>query len=114
LGWKGNSLTDGDGNIVYTWDSARLPGNAVYLLENGNLLRTGNTGPGSLDGGSAGGIVEEIAPDGNTLICDGLDDHFFEVTPADDLTWDYDYGNQLVFRVTRYLSDYSGLLPISQ
>jgi hypothetical protein len=60
-------LTDGDGDIVYTWDSAYRPGNAVYLLENGHLLRTGNTGPGSFNAGGAGGIVEEIAPDGTVV-----------------------------------------------
>jgi hypothetical protein len=62
-------LLDGDGDVVYTWDSTYRPGNAVYLLENGNLLRTGNTGSGSFDSGGAGGIVEEIAPDG-TLVWD--------------------------------------------
>jgi hypothetical protein len=67
-------LTDGDGDVVYTWDSAYRPGNAVYLLENGNLLRTGNTGPGSFNAGGVGGIVEEIAPDGTVV-------------------WDFEYAN---------------------
>jgi hypothetical protein len=34
------------------------------LLENGNLLRTGNTRSTHFDAGGAGGIVEEIAPGG--------------------------------------------------
>jgi hypothetical protein len=67
-------LMDGGGDVVYTWDSAYRPGNAVYLLENGNLLRTGNTGPGSFNVGGAGGIVEEIAPDGTVV-------------------WDFEYAN---------------------
>jgi hypothetical protein len=36
------------------------PGNAVYLLENGNLLRSGSTDSTHFDTGGAGGIVEEI------------------------------------------------------
>jgi len=48
-------------------------------------------------------------PNGNTLICDGPDGYFFEVTSAGDLVWDYDHGNQAIFRVTRYPSDYPGL-----
>ncbi len=67
-------LMNGDGDVVYTWDSAHRPGNAVYLLENGNLLRTGNTGPDSFSTGGAGGIVEEITPDGTVV-------------------WDFEYAN---------------------
>jgi hypothetical protein len=53
-------------------------------------------------------------PNGNTLICDGPDGYFFEVTSAGDLVWEYDYGNQAIFRVTRYSLDYPGLPSISQ
>ena len=54
-------------NIVFTWPSNYRPGQAVYLLENGNLLRTGNTGAGNLSAGGQGGIVEEIAQDGTVV-----------------------------------------------
>ena len=57
-------LIDEAGDTVFTWPSDYRPGNAVYLLENGNLLRTGNTGSDSFNVGGTGGIVEEIAPDG--------------------------------------------------
>ncbi|MCP4540779.1 MAG: hypothetical protein GY832_26885, partial [Chloroflexi bacterium] len=53
------------GDTVFTWDSTYRPGNAVYLLENGKLLRTGNTQSTSFNVGGTGGIVEEIAPDGS-------------------------------------------------
>jgi hypothetical protein len=53
-------------------------------------------------------------PNGNTLICDGPDGYFFEVTSAGDLVWEYDYGNQAIFRVTHYSLDYPGLPSISQ
>ena len=53
-------------------------------------------------------------PNGNTLICDGPDGYFFEVTTAGNVVWSFGYGNQAIFRVTRYGSDYAGLPPISQ
>lgn len=59
-------LLDHDGTLLHTWPSSDTPGNAVYLLENGNLLRTIHTS-GSI-GGSGGG-VQEIAGDG-TLVWD--------------------------------------------
>ena len=52
-------------------------------------------------------------PDGNTLICDGPNGYFFEVTSAGDLVWDYDHGDQATFRVTRYPSNYQGLPSIN-
>ncbi len=58
------TLMDAEGQIVQTWESAYRPGNAAYLLENGNLLRMGNTRSQIFTAGEAGGIVEEIAPDG--------------------------------------------------
>ena len=57
-------LMDNDGNVVYTWASAYGPGNSAYLLESGNLLRAGNTRSANFNTGGAGGIVQEIAPDG--------------------------------------------------
>jgi hypothetical protein len=60
-------LIDEAGDAVFTWSSTYRPGNAVYLLENGNLLRTGNTMSGAFNVGGAGGIVEELAPDGTVV-----------------------------------------------
>ncbi len=57
-------LIDDEGETVFTWASSYPPGNAVYLLENGNLLRTGNTESTSFDVGGAGGIVEAITSAG--------------------------------------------------
>lgn len=64
LGETTTYLIDEAGNTIFTWPSSYRPGNAVYLLENGNLLRTGNTRSTHFDVGGAGGIVEEITPDG--------------------------------------------------
>ena len=33
-------LVDNCGDLVHTWESEYLPGFSLYLLENGNLLRT--------------------------------------------------------------------------
>ncbi len=57
MGSKETYLMNRDGLAVYTWEA---PGNSAYLLENGNLLRTGNI---IAEGGKSGGYVEEIAPD---------------------------------------------------
>jgi len=57
-------LIDEAGETVFTWPSAYRPGNAVYLLEDGNLLHTGNSDSTNFAVGGVGGIVEEIAPDG--------------------------------------------------
>ncbi len=67
LGSTNTYLMDNDGNIVYTWASNYPPGNSVYLLENGNLLHTGNTRSENFETGGAGGIVQEITLDGTVV-----------------------------------------------
>lgn len=60
-------LIDMEGRIVNKWESEFEPGQSVYLLENGNLLRTAHPGPQSNEtfhGGGAGGRVEEFTWDG--------------------------------------------------
>ena len=46
-------------------------------------------------------------PNGNTLICQGPDGLFFEVTASGEKVWEYDYAGA-VFRVERYSPDYAG------
>jgi hypothetical protein len=48
-------------------------------------------------------------PNGNTLICQGPDGLFFEVTASGDKVWEYDYAGA-VFRVERYSPDYAGFV----
>ena len=50
-------LVDIYGRIVNTWKSSFLPGQVAYLLENGQLLRTGNTLNLNFRSGGQGGIV---------------------------------------------------------
>jgi hypothetical protein len=54
-------LIDMDGNVVHTWESERPPGQAVYLLESGHLLRSAQGGRDrSFHGGGIGGRIEEF------------------------------------------------------
>jgi hypothetical protein len=54
-------LTDIDGNVVHSWESSYTPGLSMYLLPNGELLRTGNTGNTAFAVGGAGGVVQKLA-----------------------------------------------------
>lgn len=67
LGDTSTLLVDSEGNTVYDWSSNYPPALSSYLLENGNLLRTGKTGSDNFNVGGAGGIVEEISPDNDVI-----------------------------------------------
>jgi hypothetical protein len=58
-------LMDNDGNMVHSWDTGYPPGNSMYLMENGELLVTGNVGNTNFGMGGAGGVVQSIDWDGN-------------------------------------------------
>jgi len=63
-------LIDMEGRVVHQWESDYPPGQSVYLLENGHLLRTANPGPGfntTFHGRGAGGRVQEFDWKGNLL-----------------------------------------------
>jgi Arylsulfotransferase (ASST) len=60
-------LIDNEGQLLHSWSSEFTPGNAVYLLENGNLLRTGRANCPAMNEGGAGGVVQEIAWDGTVI-----------------------------------------------
>ena len=63
-------LINEEGNTVHTWESEYNPAASVYLLENGNLLRTGSVGREGNDtfnAGGSGGVVEEIGWDGEVV-----------------------------------------------
>ena len=61
-------LIDMDGRVVHTWPSKYKPGDSVYLLKGGTLLRPGRTDDNpTFRAGGTGGIVESIAPDGKVL-----------------------------------------------
>ena len=70
-------LMDNEGIIVKTWESNYEPGQSVYLLENGHLLRACFVKGGSkvFGGGGDGGRVEEYDENGK-------------------LIWGFDYNNK--------------------
>jgi hypothetical protein len=71
-------LIDNDGQLIHSWESNFTPGQSVYLLEDGSLLRTANNSPGPNSGafnvGGAGGRIELYNWNG-------------------DLTWYYELNN---------------------
>jgi predicted outer membrane repeat protein len=93
-------LMNNDGQFVHTWDSAYRPGLSTYLLESGNLMRTGNLGdttPFSGTGGT-GGVVQEIQWDGTVVweyeysSATYLQHHDIEVLPNGNvlmIAWEY-------------------------
>jgi hypothetical protein len=60
-------LIDINGNLVHSWVSNYKPGNSVYLLENGHLLRTGTVQNNVISGGGAGGKIQEFDWEGNLI-----------------------------------------------
>lgn len=51
-------LINNCGEVINQWNSDYIYGNSVYLLENGNLLRAGNTGTTDIFFGGQGGVIE--------------------------------------------------------
>jgi len=66
-------LIDNCGYVVNTWEANQRPGKTAYLLENGNLLRTGSIASNFNSGGS-GGRIELFSWEG-------------------ELLWQYDYSS---------------------
>ena len=60
-------LINNCGQVIKQWNSTFNPGNSVYLLENGNLLRTGRTNSTDIVFGGQGGVVELYSWEGNLL-----------------------------------------------
>ena len=62
-------LIDNCGQVINEWTSQYLPGSAIYLLPNGNILRAGKLEDGSsnIGFGGQGGIVEMFDWDGNII-----------------------------------------------
>jgi len=60
-------LIDNDGLLVHSWESDYRPGQSVYLLENGNLLRTANVHNSIFYAGGSGGRVQILNWDGEVI-----------------------------------------------
>ncbi len=60
-------LIDGKGEVLHTWDSPHPP-LAVYLLDDGTLLRVGRIDDNpTFHGGGLGGRIQQLAQDGTVL-----------------------------------------------
>ena len=64
---KNTYLINSCGEKVQTWTSNYEPGQSCYLLEDGTLLRTGNTNNTTFNAGGKGGIIEKIDWTGNVV-----------------------------------------------
>lgn len=53
-------LIDKCGRQVKSWNSTYKPGQSVYLLKDGTLLRTGNANNTTFTAGGKGGVIEKI------------------------------------------------------
>lgn len=62
---NGTYLIDNCGQLINSWTSTFPPGNAVYLLEDGSILRAGKTTSTDIPIGGQGGVVEKFDWDGN-------------------------------------------------
>ncbi len=60
-------LINNCGELIKQWSSTYTPGNAVYLLENGTILRTGNTNSTNVSIGGQGGVIEIYDWDGGLI-----------------------------------------------
>ncbi len=60
-------LIDKCGREVHTWASTYKPGQSCYLLDDGNLLRPGNTNNATFTAGGSGGIIQKLDWIGNVI-----------------------------------------------
>ncbi len=60
-------LIDNEGHLVHKWTSTSSPGNSVYLLENGDLLRTETIFNFRFLAGGIGGRIKIISWDGQII-----------------------------------------------
>jgi hypothetical protein len=60
-------LIDKCGYQVHSWPSTHQPGQSVYLLQDGSLMRTGRLMNQTFNAGGLGGIIERIDWDGNVV-----------------------------------------------
>lgn len=60
-------LIDNCGEKVHEWLTFSRPGLNTYLLENGNLLRTGKATNEVISGGGSGGVIQIISWEGDVI-----------------------------------------------
>lgn len=86
LASKRTVLLDMEGKIVHEWQSEFPPGNSVYLLDNGHLLRCRRITEGEVfEGGGIGGGIEEYDVHGKIVweyrLADEQRHHHHDIEP---------------------------------
>lgn len=86
LASKRTVLLDMEGKIVHEWQSEHPPGNSVYLLDNGHLLRCRRITEGEVfEGGGIGGGIEEFDVHGKIVweyrLADDMRHHHHDIEP---------------------------------
>lgn len=71
-------LINNCGEVINEWTSNFPPGNAVYLLEDGSILRAGRTNSTTISFGGRGGVIEKYDWEGD------LTWQFFTTRPSTD------------------------------
>ena len=78
-------LIDNCGEKVHTWVTNTIPGNTVYLLDNGILLRTGMAKNEKFKGGGSGGIIQMLDWDSKLIweytLSDSTQCHHHDIEP---------------------------------
>jgi arylsulfotransferase ASST len=99
LGSRTTYLLDGDGEVVHSWQSEYMPGNSVYLLDDGSILRCARGVISKVfRGGGKGGRIQRIAWDGELLwdyvLADEERMHHHDIEPLPNgnvivIAWEY-------------------------
>lgn len=64
---KKSYMINNCGEVINEWNSDFLPGNAVYFLEDGSLLRAGRTNSTTISFGGRGGVIEKFNWEGDLI-----------------------------------------------
>lgn len=86
LGSRTTYLLDIQGEVVHRWESEFMPGNSVYLLNDGSILRCARGAVSKVfRGGGKGGRIQRIAWDGELLwdyvLADSQRMHHHDIEP---------------------------------
>lgn len=78
-------LIDNCGEKVHSWVTNTIPGNTVYLLDNGILLRTGMAKNEKFKGGGSGGLIQMLDWESNLIweytLSDSTQCHHHDIEP---------------------------------
>jgi hypothetical protein len=101
-------LVDMEGNTVHAWATPHSPTGALYLLDNGNLLRCTRVEDNPVfDGGGIGGRIQELTWEGEVVwdfeLATELQTQHHDIDPLANgnlllITWEYRSAEQAIAR----------------